>query len=1092
LVVVPHVADAAELAQGLEVLGAGVGVGVVPSEGAALFGGAEPPLAARLELTRLLRDLATGQTSTVIAPARALLACIPSPRDMLERSLELKQGQQLDPVDFAARLTSLGYRRVDLVEEAGELALRGWVVDVHPGGEHALRIELDDERVERMKPFDPATQRSCGEALEIVQLLPLDPFEASDSARELLAELVEARFPGLAAMVRDRVERRLWWSYLAEVSESMSWLELCDELIVCDRDEVAGELARWHAVQIREWQTLSERHTPLPAPHEVMGEPDGIGEKLAAAPLRIEQLELQDNVTSWWRVRTHPVEEYARRIPDLLPMLHQRRAQELVQLLIVASPGEQRRFTHLLAEDEVTTVSAPPGPGQVAIVQAQLRRGFVWEDRLAVYGRRNLTAAPPPRRRSGFGAFVSDLRDLKPGDFIVHLDHGIGRFAGYKNVEVEGKTFEMLSLTYARGDTLLVPVERADLIQKYSTGDAVTAPRLDRLGSGSWRRRTARVRKAVQDMAAELMRMAAMRHSVQGHQFSPDSPWQREFEQAFEYELTSDQHRAVGEVKQDMESPKPMDRLICGDVGYGKTEVAVRAAFKAVLEGKQVAILAPTTILVEQHLQTLRRRLQSFPVEIAMLSRFVPAKVRKQVLTGLSDGRVDIVVGTHRLLASDVRFRDLGLLIVDEEQRFGVKQKERLKHVRAEVDMIALSATPIPRTLNMALSGLRDVSLIETPPRDRQAVETSVLEFSADIVREAVLYEMERGGQVFFVHNRVRSIGAFAQWLQRVVPEARIVVGHGQMAEAALEKAMRRFLDGEADVLLATAIIENGLDIPNANTLLVNRADRFGLAQLYQLRGRVGRSDRLAFAYFLVPPERALSTTARARLAAVQEFCELGAGFRIAARDLEIRGAGNLLGAEQHGFMEAVGFETYCQLLEEAVAELQGQPLTTHREVELRLGLDLQLPEAYIPEPALRLSFYKRLAVCPDEEAIRTLLEEVVDRYGPRPRQLDNLVTAQRLRIAARRAAVSSVQRRGSAWRLRFDAGLGAPAPLVPTLAHLPGARVTPTGELLVPIISNNQAHDELLAFVEALGDPGVVEENVAAADDEAPRWGLS
>ena len=552
-------------------------------------------------------------------------------------------------------------------------------------------------------------------------------------------------------------------------------------------------------------------------------------------------------------------------------------------------------------------------------------------------------------------------------------------------------------------------------------------------------------------MAAELLRLAAVRHAAHGYEFSPDSPWQREFEEAFAYDLTPDQERAVVEIKADMESRLPMDRLLCGDVGYGKTEVAIRAAFKAVLDGKQVAVLAPTTILAEQHLETFRHRFEGFPVEVRMLSRFTTPREAKDTVQQLAEGRVDLVIGTHRLLSSDVRFRDLGLVILDEEQRFGVAQKERLKRLRTEVDVVAMSATPIPRTLNMSLSGLRDISLIETAPRDRQAVETSVLEFSEDVVREAILYEMERSGQVFFVHNRVRSIGAFADWLRRAVPEARVVVAHGQMPERALELAMRAFLDGEADVLLATAIIENGLDIPNANTLLVNRADRFGLAQLYQLRGRVGRSDRLAFAYFLVPPAQPLSPTARARLAAVQEFCELGAGFRIAARDLEIRGAGNLLGAEQHGFIEAVGFETYCRLLEEAVAELEGREAPTRREVELRLGLELQLPDAYIPEASLRLSFYKRLASVADPDAVSGLLDEVIDRYGPPPQQLANLAAAQRVRIAALAAGITSIVRRAGEWRLRLDPALAPPPGLAAALEQRAGARVSPAGEIQLP-----------------------------------------
>jgi transcription-repair coupling factor (superfamily II helicase) len=807
----------------------------------------------------------------------------------------------------------------------------------------------------------------------------------------------------------------------------------------------------------------------MPPPERLLHAPEQLRSVIEEASLRLEQLELVDGSTTWRRIATHPADSFVRRLPDLVPTLRSRRAQDVVQILVVASDGEARRFAHLLREGGLDSAPAPPPPGAVSIVEGELQHGFIWEGLLAVYGRRDLTATPKPRaRRSGRGAFASDLRDLRPDDLVVHLDHGIGRFTGFRRVTVEGRELEMLVLAYRGGDTLLVPVERADLIQKYASGEAEMRPKLDRLGGGSWRRRKARVKKAVREMAAELLRLAAARHASRGFSFSPDSPWQREFEGAFEFELTPDQDRAVAEIKHDMESSRPMDRLLCGDVGYGKTEVAMRAAFKAVLEGKQVAVLAPTTILVDQHLDTFRRRFEGFPVETRMLSRFVSRGKAAEVIEGLADGRVDVVVGTHRLLAGSVRFRDLGLVVVDEEQRFGVAQKERLKKLRTEVDVVAMSATPIPRTLNLSLSGLRDISIIETPPRDRQAVATSVVEFSEDVVREAILYEMERRGQVYFVHNRVQSIGAFADWVRRTVPEARVVVAHGQMSERHLERAMRAFLDGEADVLVATAIIENGLDIANANTLLVNRADRFGLAQLYQLRGRVGRSERLAYAYFLVPPNLALTPAARARLSAIQEFCELGAGFRIAARDLEIRGAGNLLGAEQHGFLEAVGFETYCQLLEEAVAELEGRPATVQRDVELRLGMDLQLPERYLPEASLRLSFYKRLAACEDEQSLSALLDELADRYGQPPPQMDGLAQAQRVRMAARRAGVVSVSRRARKWRLRLDAAVNAPAHLAETLTGWPGAQINQSGEITLPITDGADVTD-LLGFFENL-----------------------
>jgi len=1070
VVVVPNAADADELAEGLRLLAPDLGVGRAPAELGSPYQGAEPPLASRLELVRLLRQVAEGEVRVVVAPVRALLSAIPEPGSVSAQVERLVSGEVLDPLGLAERLTAAGYRRVDLVEEAGDFAVRGWVVDIHDGGDHALRVVLDDDVVDEIRRFDPVSQRTEGEALDEVALYPLDPFPAEPERLAVVADALAVQWPALADAMREGAEKRLWWGALHLKDPSSSWLAAADSVIVCDRDDVTGELRRWRQVQDREWETLQSRSAALPPPEMLLHDVDEAVRRLEEADLRVEQLEVTDGTTTWWRVATSPMEGFARRIPDLVPTLRNRRAQDLTQVLVVASDGEERRFAHLLTEGEVAPTKRSPAPGEVAIVLGGVQHGFVWKGGLAVYGRRDLTAAPPPRRRrGGTAAFVSDLRDLRPGDTVVHLDHGIGRFQGFRRVEVEGAELEMLVLVYRGGDNLLVPVERADLIQKYASGEGEGGPALDRLGGSTWRKRKARVKKAVREMAAELLRLAAVRQGARGFRFSPDSPWQREFEDAFEYELTSDQARSVAEIKGDMESDRPMDRLLCGDVGYGKTEVAVRAAFKAVLEGKQVAVLGPTTILVGQHLETFKRRFSGFPVEIRMLSRFVPPKQARETIEGLAQGTVDVVVGTHRLLGSDVVFRDLGLVILDEEQRFGVAQKEKLKKLRTEVDVVAMSATPIPRTLNMAMSGLRDISIIETPPRDRQAVETSVREFSEEVVREAVLYEMERGGQVYVVHNRVRSIGGVAQWLRKVVPEARVVVAHGQMNEKDLATAMRTFLDGEADVLLATAIIENGLDIPNANTLLVNRADRFGLAQLYQLRGRVGRSNRLAYATFLVPSGQALSGTARARLAAIQEFCELGAGFRIAARDLEIRGAGNLLGAEQHGFIEAVGFETYCQLLEEAVAELEGRPPKTRREVELRLGFDLQLPDAYIPEPELRLSFYKRLAAAEDDDAVAGLMEEIVDRYGPAPQQLQTLARAQRIRVAAQRIGALAVQRRSGRWRIKLDATVEPSDRLADVLTTWPQAQLSPSGEITVPSGLPGSEIDEVLRFLAEL-----------------------
>jgi transcription-repair coupling factor (superfamily II helicase) len=624
-------------------------------------------------------------------------------------------------------------------------------------------------------------------------------------------------------------------------------------------------------------------------------------------------------------------------------------------------------------------------------------------------------AQPTHRRRQKLSAFISDLQDLKPGDYVVHVDHGIGTYHGI--TLVHGR--ECMVLLYHGGDRVYVPLERLDLIQKYSSTEGAK-PQLDKLGGTSWVQRKARVKRAIRDMAQELLQLYAQRKLAQGYAFSADSEWQKEFEEAFPYDETADQLAAIADIKRDMETPVPMDRLICGDVGYGKTEVAMRAAFKAVGDGKQVAVLAPTTVLCYQHFETFKERFSAFPVKIAMLSRFVPPKEQKVIVAEAEAGRVDIVIGTHRILSNDVKFQDLGLMIVDEEQRFGVAHKERLKRIRTQVDVVTMTATPIPRTLNMSLSGLRDMSVIETPPRDRLAIQTSVVKFRTPVIENAINFELDRGGQVYVVHNRVESIYSLADLVRRLCPRARVGVGHAQMSEKELETVMTRFMHHEFDVLVATTIIENGLDIPLANTLIVNRADRFGLSQLYQLRGRVGRSNRRAYAYLLIPSDDSLTPIARRRLAAIREFSDLGAGFRIAALDLELRGAGNLLGGQQHGHIEAIGFDLYCQLLERTVEELRTGQELPEAETALNLKFDLKIPSDFIDDELQRLRVYKQIATARSEDEVDGLYRELEDRFGALPLQIRNLLEYARLRVIGRTRGVMSIDRTLQGVDIRF------------------------------------------------------------------------
>ncbi|MFN2414292.1 MAG: transcription-repair coupling factor, partial [Pyrinomonadaceae bacterium] len=671
------------------------------------------------------------------------------------------------------------------------------------------------------------------------------------------------------------------------------------------------------------------------------------------------------------------------------------------------------------------------------------------------------------KKRSKTAAFLSDFRDVRVGDYVVHIDHGIARFGGLQTLELQGRKSEFMLLFYADDAKLFVPVERLDLVQRYSSAEG-HEPQLDKLGGLGWQKTKAKAKREMRDMADELLRLYAERKLVGGYAFTADSPWQREFEDGFEYVPTPDQETSIEDVKTDMEAATPMDRLLCGDVGYGKTEVAMRAAFKAVMDAKQVAVLAPTTVLAYQHFETFSARYAPFPVRVDLLSRFRSLKEQKEVVKKVEAGEVDILIGTHRILSKDIRFRDLGLVVVDEEQRFGVAHKERLKQLKKKVDVLTLSATPIPRTLNMSLMGLRDMSVIETPPRDRLAIQTQVVQFSEAVITSAVELELGRGGQIFFIHNRVETIETVAALVKRLVPAARVAVAHGQMNEKEMEGVMLDFMAYKHDVLIATTIIENGIDIPRANTIIINRADNYGLSQLYQLRGRVGRSNRRAYAYLLIPSEAELTPIARRRLAAIREFSDLGAGFRVAALDLELRGAGNLLGGQQSGHMDALGFDLYTQMLERTVAELRGEDISDETSVSLNLGVDVAIPEDYISDMGQRLRTYKRVASARDDETLRQIRAETEDRYGRIPAPVENLFAYSRLRRAAEELGVVSIDRTpaGAAVKLSEKARV-APEKLLALVSERAGATFSPSGVLRLELSEEEQ--DALIETVHGL-----------------------
>jgi len=850
------------------------------------------------------------------------------------------------------------------------------------------------------------------------------------------------------------------------------------------------------------WERVEQAHERsgvgnLVRPEELYTPPDDWWSKLQAAPgADIEHLGVTRLGTDSVEFHTQPSPRFHGSIPGMLEEVKKHLGENRRVLVVAPNIGEMERLADFFTEYGVSyrLGSRTRGgesyadetayfAGEVltaTLVKAYIPDGTVLPDAgLAVFGTRDLfdesesVVSRPQRQRSKTSAFLSDFRDLQVGDYVVHVEHGIGQYQGLKEINQGNGDAEFMLLEYAEGAKLYVPLTRLDLVQKYRSAEGAK-PTLNYLGTAAWAKTKARVRKAMKDMTEELLKLYAQRKTAQGHSFPADNEWMREFEDAFEYSETDDQALAITDVKRDMESSLPMDRLLCGDVGYGKTEVAMRAAFKAISDNKQVAALAPTTVLAFQHYETFKQRFAAFPVTIEMISRFRTPKQQKEILQKVEAGKVDILIGTHRLLSKDVKFADLGLLVVDEEQRFGVRHKERLKQMRKEVDVLTMSATPIPRTLHMSMVGLRDMSIIETPPKDRIAIQTVVASWDEKLIRSSIEQELERGGQIYFVHNRVDTIWEIAAKLQELVPRARVIVGHGQMAEGELEKVMLKFMRHESDILVATTIIENGLDIPLCNTILINRADRLGLSELYQLRGRVGRSNRRAYAYLLLPADIELTPIARRRLAALKEFSDLGAGFKIAALDLELRGAGNLLGGEQSGHIEAIGFDLYTQMLEQAVREMKGEA-EPQPQTQLNLGLNIRIPGDYVPEENQRLRLYKRIAGVETEKQLTDVEAELRDRYGDPPVPVQQLLQYAALRLRALEAGVTGIERKRDLISVRFrqDAPIDA-AKLAMFVSSQRGAQFLPDGTLRFTLrdLGPRQLLEQLQSLLENLFEP--------------------
>jgi transcription-repair coupling factor (superfamily II helicase) len=1056
-----------------------------------------------------LWKLSTGAVDVLIAPVESAALKLFDLGYYAGLAVTLKRGEEVDIETLTTHLASVGYTQMDIVEMPGQFTRRGGILDVYsPESDRPVRIEFFGDEIETIRKFDPETQRSQS-GLDETQLQPLTEAPVT----ETLLAAVNARLSRQRIEIEDEemaieaataggVSVFPGWEFFTPVAgatQSLLGLVPRSVLIVDEPAMVRNQIDRW-------WNKVEQRHErsgigSLVRPEDIYLRPEVLRASLDAhMGLDLDQLGAvdvleEDATLGEIELPTRPTLRFHGSIPALTEQLKNLMKTETRIVLAAPHQGDVERLATVLRDYEVPyrLGSRAPRPGETlldegsylagdlrvpVIVRSPLAGGVVFgESNLIVFGANDLSdeadvAARPEPKRSKTAAFVSDFRDLGIGDYVVHVEHGIAQYQGLKEIAQDGLSVEFMILEFAEGAKLYVPLTRLDLIQKYRSTDTGPAPVLNRLGSQQWTKTKARVRNAMQDMAAELLKLYAERHTAEGTAFSKDNEFQREFEDTFDYSETDDQMAAIRAVKYDMESPTPMDRLLCGDVGYGKTEVAMRAAFKAVQDGKQVAVLTPTTILSFQHFETFKQRFAQFPIHVEMISRFRTAKEQKDIVERVATGRVDILIGTHRLLSKDIKFQDLGLLVVDEEQRFGVRHKERLKQLRKEIDVLAMSATPIPRTLHMSLVGLRDMSVIETPPKDRMAIQTVVAKFDEKIIRSAVEVELERSGQVFFVHNRVESIYEIAARIQELVPSARVAVAHGQMNESELEKVMLAFMRHEFDVLVATTIIENGLDIPLANTILINRAERHGLSELYQLRGRVGRSNRRAYAYLLIPPENQLTEIARRRLAALKEFSDLGAGFKIAALDLELRGAGNMLGGEQSGHIEAVGFELYTTMLEAAVKELKGEGQEDRPATQLNLGIALRIDESYVPEENQRLRLYKKIAGAASEAAIQEIRAEMEDRYGALPDPTVFLLEAAQLRLECERMGVAQIDRKRAELQIRFTENAAVdPTHLMKLVARNAkrGAQFTPQGLLKLPLKAA-RPDEVLLEIRELLG----------------------
>ncbi len=1033
---------------------------------------------------RFFYSLTYSEPRLIMTNLFGLLKPFPHPEHLKDFFMTVDVGQRVNRDTLLEILGEYGYTQEDIIKSHGEFSWRGGIVDVFsPWEEFPFRIEFSGNEVVSLRTFDPSSQRSKTKINRLI-FPSLREFSGTADFLEEWTRLAREKEEQLLSTDLNEKAENL---KKREIFPSFSFLSLLhrkrfssyraylkDYIFIIDKpDEVAKDWKETYSGLQEQFDEVSSQGKYALPPENIY--PPALWDRMKKDAIKLDELAPLRGE----KIFGFPFQSVARfdnKIPFFLKYMKKLQKESERSTVFLANEGLRQKFASLLSQQTIPFVRTAdplvfPREGEVSLCIGDLERGFRYpSDKIFFFSEKDIfTEEKVLISRPRVKAFVSHFQDLKAGDFVVHTDYGIGIFMGLIKLSVDDKKREFIEIHYRDEDKLFVPVEDLNLVQKYAQL-GTSAPSLNKLGTPQWERTKARAKRAIETMAKELLDLYARRKALEGYSYSQEGEWLSDFEKTFEFQETEDQLRAIQEVMRDMESRSPMDRLLCGDVGYGKTEVAMRASFKAVMDGKQVAVLCPTTVLASQHHKTFQIRMLLFPVRVESLTRLRSPTKQKKILADLKKGLVDIVIGTHRLLSKDVEFRDLGLLIVDEEQRFGVSHKEKIKTMRSNIDVLTMTATPIPRTLNLSLSGLRDISLIETAPKDRLAIHTVVTTFRSSLIISAIKNELGRGGQVYFIHNKIDDIDTIARMIEKWVPQAGVVTIHGQMPSAKLERHMVDFIDQKYNVLVSTTIIENGIDIPLVNTLIINRADRFGLAQLYQLRGRVGRSSRQAFAYFLVPPFTELTHVAKERLKALQEFTELGSGFRLAAKDLEIRGAGNFLGSEQHGYMEAVGFNYYMSLLEKTVSELRGEEQEETKS-EINMKLDMRIPESYLPQINLRLSLYKRISSVEDLEELNRIKEEIEDRYGPLPDSVINLLRYGMIKFLAQRIRIQKIDRIGRKIVFKFLPSSQADVSRMTRLFEKYTGSITPQGTMSIELSSDGERQllDETISILKEL-----------------------